>query len=174
MSNNPPRLEGKVTDYGDLLHVEQWLVKGRRPRYVTRVSAPRSTTPADRILTPGAYRPASGKVDRIMDIQADKKVTLSIGTWRDEMENEAPAPEGVTVVWTVDRPDLIALTDLGDNTVQVATTGPLGNAVVHGEAQLPGGQVATSDDLFTVIPGDAVRFTTQASAPTEVSDDVVA
>jgi len=171
MSDAPPRLEGKVTDYGGLVRVEQWFVKGRQLRVVLRVGAPRKTTAADRIPTPGAYRPHDGRTDWIMDIKADKKVTVGLGVWRDEVENETTPPVDALAVYTVDRPDLIALTDLGGNTAEAAALGPLGVANIHGEITWPGG-ASTSDGQLVVVPGDAARVEMVFGEPEEVTPDV--
>lgn len=164
-----PRLEGKVTDYGDLLHVERWIVKGSRPRIRVRVGRPRDTTPEDRTPTPGAYRPHDGKVDFVMDLQDDKRVTLFPG-WLDEVDQETTAPADAVVTWTVDNTDVIALTDNGDGTAVAAATGQLGVANIHGEATFNGG-TATGDLQVVVVPSDAVRFAIKASDPTEVTPD---
>ena len=165
----PPQLRGKVTDYGDFLHVEQWLLKGQRLRFTMRAGVPRDTTPADRIPTPGAYRPSDGKVDWFMDLQADKQVPLN-PEWTDEVGNPVPTPADATVTYTVDNIDVIALTDNGDGTAIAAATGILGNAIVHGEAT-SGGRTLTADELITVVPGNAERFAIVAGEPTEVTPD---
>lgn len=165
-----PPLEGKVTDYGDLLHVEQWLVKGRkRHTIVFHLGAPRGTTPADRVIH-GVAHASTGKVDVLMDLQVDKQVALSI-VWKDELGNVVPGPTGATVVYTVDDPTVINLTDNGDGTGNAAAVGVLGNAVVHAEVTLLDGTVKTGDLLISVVAGDAERFEIVAGPPTEVTPD---
>jgi len=164
-------LEGKVTDYGDLLHVERWIVKGRRLHFVWHIGPARRTTEADR--TPGTAVPSDTprKVDVIMDLQADKKVLLS-GGWTDEMQNPVPMPTGAVVTYTVDNTSVITLTDNGDNTATAAAVGVLGTANVHAVANAPGLPEATGDLQIVVVAGDAERFTITAGEPEEVTPDV--
>jgi len=163
--------EGKVTDYGDLLHIERWVVKGKRVLFYWHIGAPKDTRPEDRKTTnQKAALESTGKVDITMDLMADKKVTLG-GKWADEMQNPVPAPEGATVTYTVDNTDVIALTDNQDGTAVAAATGTLGQAVVHAEANVPGRAAMTSDLLIVVVAGDAERFEMQAGEPEEVTPD---
>jgi len=171
MSSSPPRLEGKVTDYGGLVHVEQWWVKGRRLRVVLRVGAPRKTTAADRTPTPGAYRPHNGRTDWIMDLQADKQVSVGLGQWFDEADNPTSAPADAVAVYTVDNTAVIGLADLGGNTAEASALGPLGVANVHADITWTGG-MATSDGQLVVVPGDAVRVEMVFGTPEEVTPDV--
>lgn len=159
---------GQITDFGDLIHVEAWLTKGNRRRFVWHVSAPRDTSPADRISTTPVLPHYPG-ADFSMDLQADKQVTLS-PKWEDEMGNATTAPADATFTVTVDDSSVIALTDNGDGSANVASTGLLGTATVHGEATF-GGRTATGDMLVVVVAGDAERFEFEASEPTEVTPD---
>lgn len=103
-----------------------------------------------------------------MDLQADKKVTLT-GGFKDEMGNPVPLPAGETVVYTVDDPSIINLTDNGDGTAVAAAVGVLGTANVHGEAT---GPVNASGDLqIVVVAGDAERFEITPGEPEEVTPD---
>lgn len=103
-----------------------------------------------------------------MDLQADKKVSLALGA-EDEMHNPVPAPPGSTVVYTVDDPSIINLTDNGDNTAVAAATGVLGIANVHAEVT---GPLPGSGDLqIVVVAGDAERFVITAGPPEEVTPD---
>ena len=164
-----PRPRGKVTDYGDLLHVEQWLVKGlKHYNVVFHLGPPRDTTPADRVVSGTAHTP-SGKVDLVMDLQADKMVPLSI-EWTDEVGNVVPAPSGATVVYTVDDPTVINLTDNGDGTATAAAVGTLGTATVHVEATADG-VTLTGDLAIVVVAGLAERINVVAGAPVEVTPD---
>lgn len=106
-----------------------------------------------------------------MDLQADKKVPLSIG-WTDEVGNpvEEP-PAGATVAYTVDNTDIIALTDNGDGTAVAAATGVLGAATVHAEASAPGLPTQTGDLGIVVVPGLAERITITPGEPEEVTPD---
>lgn len=103
-----------------------------------------------------------------MDLQADKKVALSV-EFTDEVGNAVPLPAGETVVYTVDDPSIINLTDNGDGTASAAATGTLGTANVHVEAT---GPVEASGDLqIVVVAGDADRVTVVPGEVTEVTPD---
>lgn len=110
-----------------------------------------------------------------MDLQADKKVALSVG-YTDEVGNPADAPADALVTYTVDDPSIIALTDNGDGTAEAAATGVLGTANVHVEAAFTGdggAPVTVSGDLqLVVVAGLAERVTIVAGAPEEVTPDV--
>lgn len=166
----PGRLTGRVTDYGDLIHIEQWRLKGRHLLWAWHISPPRDTTPADR--TPTGVQPVAphnGRIDCTMDLQADQQVTLS-GSYTDEVGNPVDAPADAAVTYTVDDATVIALTDLGDGTATAAATGVLGVANVHAEASFDG-RTATGDIQIVVVAGLAERFAILASDPTEVTPD---
>jgi hypothetical protein len=158
-------LQGRVTDFGDLLHVEQWIVKGRRLHFVWRLGPVYDTVPADRIST-GTDVPRSGRIDAAMDLMADKKVTLS-GQWTDEMGNPTDTPADATVAYTVDNSDIIALTDNGDGTAVAAAVGALGTANVHAVATASGFGELTADLQIVVVAGLAERFNITAGEPEE-------
>lgn len=166
-------LEGKVTDYGDLLHVEQWLVKGRRLSFQWHIGRPVEVSPDERVSASVARtsddQPNRG-ADVVMDLAADKKVTLS-GRWSDEVGNPTAMPDGATVSYTNDNPTVINLTDNGDGTAVAAATGTLGTANVHAVANAPGLPQATADLQIVVVAGDADRFEVVAGEPTEVTPD---
>lgn len=148
-------------------------VKGLRASHVLWHIGPTfDTTPEDR--TPhGSVRPASGKVDLIMDLMADQKVPLS-AQWTDEVGNPVDAPVDVTAVYTVDDPNVIALTDNGDGTAVAAATGVLGTATVHGEFSAPGFAVPLTGDLqINVVAGLAERVNIVPGTPEEVTPDGV-
>lgn len=160
-------IPGKVTDYGDLIHVEQWLIKGRRLVLTWHIGAPLDTTPEDRAHRPPA--PRTGRRDLQMDLQADKKVALSVG-YTDEVGNPAQAPDGASVTYTVDDPSIINLTDNGDGTASAAAVGTLGQATVH-VAVVIGPQTLSGDLLIVVVPGLAERVSVVAGDVTEVTPD---
>lgn len=162
---NPP---GKVTDYGDLLHIETWLVKGRHYQLAWHIGAPQETEPDDRVVQ-GTAVPPTGRIDLTMDLMADQQVPLSI-EYTDEMGNPTTAPADGIVAYTVDDPSIINLTDNGDGTAIAAAVGPLGAATVHVEATAGG--VALSGDLqIVVVAGLADRLNVVAGEPTEVTPD---
>lgn len=160
-------IQGKVTDYGDLLHVEQWLVKGRRLNVVWRIGPQRDTTPADR--TPGPAAPHTGKADVIMDLLADKSVTLSV-EFTDEMGNPTDQPTDYSATYTVDDSSIINLTDNGDGTSRAAAVGTLGTASVHGVFTWQG-QTVTGDLQINVVAGLAERANIVAGPPEETTPD---
>jgi hypothetical protein len=107
-----------------------------------------------------------------MDLQADKKVALSV-EFTDEVGNAVPAPTDAVVVYTVDDPSIIALTDNGDGTAEAAATGTLGTANVHVEASsVLSGLTVTGDLQIVVVAGLAERVNIVAGAPEEVTPDV--
>jgi hypothetical protein len=164
-------LEGKVTDYGDLLHVERWIVKGRRLRFTWHIGPVERTTAADR--QPGTSTPdnAQRRADIVMDLKADQKVALT-GQWRDEMQNPVPAPAGASVVFTVDNGTVINLVDNADGTALATAVGVLGTANVHAVANAPGLPEATGDLQIVVVAGDAQRFDIVPGVPEEATPDV--
>ncbi len=165
-----PQLRGKITDFGDLLHIEQWLVKGRHLRPTWHVGAPHKTSAADRVVR-GTPTPSTGKVDFIMDLKADLGTDLALGNWKDEMGNPASAPADAVVEYTVDDPTIINLTDNGDGTARADSVGVLGVANVHADITWTGGS-ATGDLQLVVVAGDAARVEIVAGEPTEVTPDV--
>lgn len=146
-------------------------VKGlRRYGIVWRVGAPEEADASPRTKTKRkqatmAY--PTGKVDLIVDLQADKKVTLS-AEWTDEVGNPVDAPANATAVYTVDDTSIINLTDNGDGTATAAATGALGTATVHGEFTTDD-VVLTGDLALVVVAGLAERVNLVAGDPEEVT-----
>lgn len=162
-------LEGKVEDFGDLVKVTRWIVKGRRHLQLRfHIGAPADTTAADRTVR-GFSLPATGKRDLTMDLQADKKVTLSI-EWTDEMGNPTEAPANATATWSVDDTSIVSFTDNGDGTAVAAAVGTLGTANVH--VTVTDGLSTFDGDLqIVVVAGLAERINVVAGLPTEVTPD---
>lgn len=104
-----------------------------------------------------------------MDLQADKKVALSVA-YTDEVGNPTTAPDGATVAYTVDDPTIINLTDNGDGTAEAAAVGTLGTANVHVEATF-NGTTLTGDLQIVVVAGLTERLTVVAGEPEEVTPD---
>lgn len=105
-----------------------------------------------------------------MDLLADKKVTAT-WQWTDEVGNPVPAPDGQSVVYTVDDGSIINLTDNGDGTAVAAATGALGQAILHVEASAPGIGPVTADELIVVVAGLAERGAVAFGEPEEVTPD---
>lgn len=138
------------------------------PSLVWHIGPPRETDESDRVAGEPPAQTTPRKVDVIVDLQADKKVALSV-EFTDEVGNPVALPTGETVVYTVDDPSIINLTDNGDGTAEAAATGTLGTANVHVEAT---GPVAASGDLqIVVVAGDAERVEIVAGEPEEVTPD---
>jgi hypothetical protein len=160
-------------DLGDVVAVVNLRVKHRCCpilHLVWHVGVPFDTTEADRIIKPPPYASTPGKVDLIMDLQADKQVPLSV-QFTDEVGNPVDTPAGATVAYTVDDPTVINLTDAGDGTATAAAVGALGTANVHVDASF-NGTVLTGDLQIVVVAGLAERLTVVAGEPVEVTPDV--
>ena len=163
-------LRGHVTDFGEIVRVESWFVKGRHLHPTWHIGAPHNTSAADRVVR-GTPTPSTGKVDFVMDLKADQGTDLALGNWKDEMGNDAATPADVVVVYSVDNPAVLNLTDNADGTARADAIGVLGIANVHAEIDWTGGH-ATGDLQIVVVPGDAERVEIVAGEPTEVTPDV--
>lgn len=104
-----------------------------------------------------------------MDLQADKKVTVSL-QWTDEVGNPVETPADASAVYTVDNDSVIDLTDNGDGTAVVAATGNLGTANVHVDVT-SGDKTLTGDLQVNVVAGLAERVNIVAGDPEEVTPD---
>jgi hypothetical protein len=130
------------------------------------------TTEEERVAgLPPIHKPHR-KADVLVDLQADKKVALSL-QYTDEVGNAVPAPVDAVAVYTVDDPSIIALTDNGDGTASAAATGTLGTANVHVEASsVSTGLSLTGDLQLVVVAGLAERIAIVAGEPEEVTPDL--
>ncbi len=158
-------------DLGDVVaHINLEVPGLRRYHFRWHVGPALDTTPADRIPSgPGTPR-QTRKVDLIMDLQADKKVSLSL-QWTDEVGNPTGAPaDGGSATYSVDNADVIALTDNGDGTAVAAATGTLGEANVTVSATA-GGRTLTGQLQLVVVAGLAERVNVVAGEPEEVTPD---
>lgn len=165
-----PALTGRVTDFGDLLHVERWIVKGKHLYVVWHIGATRDTVPEDRIIQQGAYAPpTTERIDLVMDLMSDKKVALSPG-WTDEMGNPTSPPTTFTASYTIDDPTHVNLIDNGDNTATAAAVGTLGTANIHMSVSSDIG-VFEGDLQIVVVAGLAERVNVVAGEPEEVTPD---
>lgn len=142
----------------------------RHPRFVWRVGPVRDTTPADRVpAAPPTYKQPPGRVDLIMDLQADKKAEFSFSPV-DEMGN--PTTFDGTIAFDVDDPSVVTLTDNGDGTGVVAAVGTPGVATLTGTASPADGSAPiTGAEAINVIAGDTASFAFQFGEPTEVTPD---
>lgn len=160
---------------GDIDLEFSFKVKGRQDVYlIWHWGAPQKATQADRAKTRVANynRTTYGRINRIMDLKADQKVTAR-PLFTDEEGNPTGTPADFTASYTTDRPDLVTVTDNGDGSVTFAATGGTGNlgeARIHGEATF-GGKTAQADDIINVVAGDAERFTLAFGDPEEVDSD---
>ena len=165
--------------FGDIVLVAGAEIPGLHhamvPQAIFHIGAPRNTTVADRVIKGPPYSQPTGKVDVRMDLQADKKVALSV-EYTDEVGNPVGAPDGATAVYTVDDPTIINLTDNGDGTAEAAATGALGTANVHLASDFTDADgtahSVTGDLQIVVVAGLAERVNVVAGAPEEVTPDV--
>lgn len=158
-------------DLGDAVLDIALRVKGARPpRLIWKLGPFRDSNPADRIAAPRpAYNAPPKGVDLMADLKADQTVAFELAS-TDEMGNPTTLPDGSTVTYSVDRPDLLNLVDNGDGTGNVTAVGPLGNAVLTATGTL-NGREATADMLIAVVAGDAERFSIQLGTPEESTPD---
>lgn len=163
------QLEGKITDYGDLIKQVRWIVKGKRLRAVLHVGRHRKATAAERDSTTNRTT-APGKVDHHMDLMADQGFDLLAPTFQDEMGNPTDAPADYSSEFSVSDTTILAVTDNGDGTSFVAATGTLGQATLSAVYTF-NGHTATGDELITVVAGDAERVTLNFGEPREVTPD---
>lgn len=105
-----------------------------------------------------------------MDLRADQKVSFALVA-NDEVGN--PTTFDGTIVFSVDDPSILALTDNGDGTGVVAATGTLGSSTLTGTATpASGGEPATGVAAIQVVAGDAETFEITFGTPEEVTPDV--
>ena len=145
----------------------------RKKRLLWHIGPALNTTPEDRTPGPVPTYKCPREVDLIMDLQADKKVALSVG-YTDQVGNPVETPAGATAVYTVDDPSIINLTDNGDGTAEAAAVGVLGTANVHVEATADlgnGPETLTGDLQIVVVAGLAERINIVAGEPEEVTPD---
>ena len=161
---------GLNLDLGDIVFSLTATVKGLHARKIRwHVGAPYDTLPEDRHPR-GRVASHTGRADVLMDLMADKQVPLSI-QWTDELGNPVAAPADAAVVYSVDDPAIIALTDNGDGTAVAAAVGVLGTVTVHADVS-GAGLTLTGDLTINVVEGLAERVTIVAGEPTEVTPDV--
>lgn len=163
------QLEGKITDYGDLIHQVRWIVKGKRLRAVLHVGRHRKATAAERGSTTQRTT-TPGKVDHHMDLLADQGFDLLAPTFQDEMGNPTDAPADFDVEVTVSDTTILAVTQNDDGTAFVAATGTLGQATLSAVYTFNGRSVS-GDELVTVVAGAAERVALNFSEPREATPD---
>ncbi|HET9144053.1 hypothetical protein [Actinophytocola sp.] len=164
------QLEGKITDYGDLVHQERWIIKGKRLRAVLHVGRHRKATAAERDSSTTPRTATPGKVDHHMDLMADQGFDLLAPTFTDEMGNATDAPADYASEFSVSDTSILAVTDNGDGTAFVAATGTLGQAVLTATYTFDG-RTVSGDELVTVVAGLAERVTLNFGEPREVTPD---
>lgn len=163
-----PLPRGKITDYGDLIHEERWLIKGRHVDFAVHYGAETKTRPDDRVpgTTPAVTPPRKANVT--MDLHADKMRTRTASAV-DEMGN--PTTYAGTLAYTVDDPALINLTDNGDGSAVIAAVGPVGVANLTFTATPDVGDPIVRVEAINVIAGDAESFTFVDGDEAEVTPD---
>ena len=115
------------------------------------------------------YLQPPGKVDLYMNLKADQKASFSL-TGKDEMGNDADV-SGASLTFTVDDPSVVALTDNGDGTGEVAAVGPLGSTVLNANGTLPSGQAVSGTVAIDVVAGDVASLEFAFGEPEEVTPD---
>lgn len=161
---------GKITDFGDLIHEERWIIKGRHFRLGFRLGAPRERPDG---WEPGPSVPIqnpTGKVDLIMDLLADKEFDLG-PEFSDEMGNPVSAPADLSVAYTLDTTEFVELIDLGEGRVTVGALGGLGTTNIHSVATFEGRTVEGDLQVVTVA-GLAERMEMVAGEQRERTADV--
>jgi hypothetical protein len=129
----------------------------------------RDTVPADRVSgTRPPYKQPPGKVDLIVDLHADKKVSFSLEAV-DEMGN--PTAFDGTITYTVDDPSIVAVTDNGDGSGVVAAVGALGTALLTATITPTTGAPMEKSEAINVIAGDAAAFAFAFGDEEEVTPD---
>lgn len=104
-----------------------------------------------------------------MDLQADKKADFGFGPV-DEMGNQTSF-DG-SIVFTIDDPSLVTLTDNGDGTGTIAAVGATGAAVLTGTATPnDGSDPIVGTEAVNVVAGDVASFAFTFGEPTEVTPD---
>jgi hypothetical protein len=130
------------------------------------------TNESDRVVGAPPTQQTLRKADVIVDLQADKKVALSL-EFTDEVGNPVPTPTDAVIVYTVDDATIINLTDNGDGTASAAATGVLGTANVHVDASsVLAGLTLTGDLQLVVVAGLAERVNIVAGPPEEITPDL--
>lgn len=104
------------------------------------------------------------------DLAADHKFPILAPTFTDEMGNDVPPPDGATFVYSISDPAVLALTDNGDGTGEVAAVGVLGSSNLHVDATV-NGQVFTGDEMINVVAGAAERVAINLGPAEEVTPD---
>lgn len=116
------------------------------------------------------WTPPNRKVDRYMDLLDSQKVAYSL-EWTDEVGNSVPAPDPLpsdfAATYSVTDTSILALTDNGDGTAEVASTGTIGSAGVHVEVTANGATL-TGDDVINVVADAASRISLKAGTPEHV------
>lgn len=158
-------------DLGDVVLDLNLRVKAfRPPTFVWHFRAPVESEEEDRAVGPIPECKSQRKVMGIMDLQADKKVSFALQA-TDEVGN--PTTFVGTIVFTVDDPTIVNLTDNGDGSGEVAATGTIGVATLTGTATRDSdGAVFTGAEAINVVAGDAEAFSLTFGTPEEVTPDV--
>jgi hypothetical protein len=166
-------------DLGDIVAEINLRIKGKpgKPRQVMKWGPHRKTVPADRVPTiPQPYTPRDGKVDRIMQLQSDKKVAILGLVDLDEMGNEIGASAEQPTYSTDDvAGQYIVLTDNGDGTGEVAATGtltPEGAPAPLLTATFADG--STTVEAVNIVVGDVASREFRFGPAEEVTPDAVA
>lgn len=159
-------------DLGDVVLSLDLRVKGlRAANAILQVSAPRDSRPEDRARR-GRVALATGKVVFRMDLKADNSVDFTLG-WKDELGNVVTtAPEGTSVVFSVDDDSILSLVDDGAGMATVTPVGPLDAAHLSADISVPGRAPLNATTEIRVVAGDAEIVELVAGTPRETTPDV--
>lgn len=159
-------------DLGDVVATFELKVKGRK-RYAIRLHfGPEiDSTTEERSVHSPVSRTTCRPKGPIMDLAADKKRSVQL-EWTDEVGNPTGVPADAMATYSTDNPAVLALTDNGDGTAVVASTGVLGSANVHLDASA-GGETFTGDETVNVVAGLAERVSMKFGDEDEVTPDDV-
>lgn len=166
---------GQVTDFGDVIRQERWLVKGKRPHFQLHDGTEHDTVLADRVPNSTPAVPLStGRIHTVRDLAQDKKFTRTYAPV-DEFGSPTGVPFDGTQTFTTANPELINVTDHGDGSADIAAVGnnALGPAGLTFTATPAGGGAAVViEDTINVVVGAAEGFAATDSPDVEVTPDV--
>lgn len=104
------------------------------------------------------------------DLAADHKFPILTPAFTDEVGNPVSPPADAVVVYSISDPAVLALTDNGDGTGEVAAVA-LGSSNLHVDVST-GGQVFSGDEMINVVAGAFERVAINLGPAEEITPDV--
>lgn len=98
----------------------------------------------------------------------DQKVTIPVPSGVDDAGNTVPVPPEVaaSITYALQDPDgVLALTDNGDGSAEVTTTGTLGSGTLVGTGTMPDGTPVTGSIAFDVVASPINALVIQPGTP---------